>query len=82
MTGKPVGGELSLDHLFVTYRETDSGDRLFYKTAHSAMAMLWVLGRAEATLAALYDLIASASGEEGLRAALAARLGEHPDALA
>jgi len=68
--------------MFVRHSTDDSAEAVFRRTVLAAAGFLWVLGVPEQALAALYDLIASVSGEEGLRAALAARLGEHPDALA
>jgi hypothetical protein len=74
---------LEVEHLFVVHGVADSGETLFRRTVQTASAMLWVLGAAEETLAALYDIIESVCGEAGLRAALAAaQRGRCQDAVA
>jgi hypothetical protein len=82
MAREPVDVSLQVRRLFVTRHETDSSEAIFHRTVRSAGAMLWVLGAAEETLAALYDVIEAATGEEGLHATLTARLQGAPDGLA
>lgn len=82
MTLGPCDVSLRLSRLFVTGHEADSSETVFHRTVLSASAMLWVLGAAEETLAALYDVIEAATGEVGLHEALTARLQEASDALA
>jgi hypothetical protein len=72
----------TLPDLFRTYREGDTAETVFRATVQSATSMLWILGAADRTLAALYDVLNSASGKQGLRAALAACLAEGHDAVA
>jgi hypothetical protein len=75
-------GKLERSDLFAVHREADDVEAYFIRTMSSAARMLWVLGVFEDAMSALYDLIDSACGEQGLWAALDAKLGERHDAVA
>jgi hypothetical protein len=62
------------DDLFVAYDASDDAEAVFRKTVGSATDMLWALDVPEETLAALFDVLQAAVGEQGLYAALSARL--------
>ena len=56
------------------HHEMDESEANFHRVVHYAAGALWALDAVEPTLAALWDLLMKASGERGLRAALADRV--------
>jgi hypothetical protein len=60
-----------VDRLSEAHRDLDENEANFQRVVHYATGALWALGAVEPTLAALWDLLQEAAGEQGLRAALA-----------
>jgi len=60
--------------MFVRYSSFDEPETMFRQTVEAACRFLWILEVPEQALAALYDVVESACGEEGPRAALESRL--------
>jgi hypothetical protein len=78
--GQADRGTTFVDSLFVRNSEADDAEIVFGRTVQSACGFLWALGVPERALAALYDVIESVCGEQGLRAMLLARYGTGHDA--